>query len=138
MSRRRTFNVAATVLALAGAVTLAACTQFTQLMPAPPSLVEMLARPAEKALLAGLRAYDDALYTEAQRFFFDALNLNLASPKDRAAAHKHLAFIYCTSKRMAECEAQFRAALLADPSFTLSKSEAGHPKWGEVYKRTQP
>lgn len=135
MTRRLASNVAAAALALAGAFTLAGC---AQIMPAPPSLVEMLARPAEKALLAGLRAYDDALYTEAQRYFFDALNLGMESPTDRAAAHKYLAFIYCTSKRLAECEAQFRAARLADPSFTLSKSEAGHPKWAEVYKRLQP
>ena len=134
MTRHRASNFAAAALALAGAAMLAGC---AQIMPAPPSLVDMLARPAERALLAGLRAYDDALYTEAQRQFFDALNLNLASPKDRASAHKHLAFIYCTSKRTAECEAQFRAARLADPSFTLSKSEAGHPKWSEVYKRAQ-
>lgn len=136
MTQHRISITAAALLALAaGAATLAGC---TQLMPAPPSLIEMLSRPAERALLAGLRAYDDALYTEAQRYFFDALNLNLVSPKDRAAAHKHLAFIYCTSKRMAECEAQFRAARLADPTFTLSKSEAGHPKWSEVYKRVEP
>ena len=135
MTERRASNAAAAVLALAGAVTLAGC---AQIMPAPPSLIDMLAKPAERALLAGLRAYDDALYTDAQRYFFDALNQNLASPKDRAAAHKYLAFIYCTSKRMAECEAQFRAARLADPSFTLSKSEAGHPRWGEVYKRVEP
>lgn len=55
-----------------------------------------------------------------------------------AAAQKHLAFIYCTSQRVAECEAAFRAARLADPAFALSRSEAGHPLWGPVYKRVQP
>ena len=94
--------------------------------------------PAEKALLAGLRAYEDALYTEAERHFHLALSLRPVSAKDRAAAHKHLAFIACTSNRRNECEAQFRAARLADPAFTLSKSEAGHPSWGDVYKRVRP
>ena len=59
----------------------------------------------------------------------------LASAKDRAAASKHLAFIYCTSQRLADCEGAFRAARAADPGFALSRSEAGHPLWGPVYSR---
>ncbi len=114
---------------------LTACAQTA--LP-PPALVDLLARPAEKTLLIALRAYDDALYVEAERQLTQALNLGLAAPRDRAAAHKHLAFIYCTSNRMAECEAEFRSARLADPSFTLTKSEAGHPSWGQVYKRVRP
>ncbi len=104
----------------------------------PPSLVDLLTRPAERTLLAGLRAYEDALYVDAERQLTQALNLGLAASRDRAAAHKHLAFIYCTSNRPLECEAEFRAARLADPAFTLSKSEAGHPSWGQVYKRVRP
>lgn len=102
---------------------------------APVGLTEVAQRPAERALLAGIRAYDDAQYNESERQFKTALEAGLASAKDRAAAHKHLAFIYCTSNRPAECEAAFRAAIQADPGFTLSKSEAGHPVWGQVYKR---
>jgi hypothetical protein len=102
-----------------------------------PSVVELISRPAERALVAGLRAYDDAQYPEAERQFGRALGGGLLAQKDRAAAHKHLAFIYCTSNRMAECEAAFRAARQADPEFALSKSESGHPLWGAVYKRTQ-
>jgi hypothetical protein len=94
-------------------------------------------RPADKALLAGIRAYDDALYPEAEKQFRQALGAGLASPRDRAAAHKHLAFIACTSNRMNTCEAEFSAARQADPAFALSKAEAGHPLWGPVYKRLQ-
>jgi len=116
-------------------LTLSGCAQ----PPASaPGLVDLLARPAERALLGGLREYEDARYAEAEHLLTQALNLRLESGKDRAAAHKYLAFIYCTSNRMRDCEAQFRAARLADPSFTLSKSEAGHPSWGEVYKRVRP
>jgi hypothetical protein len=132
-AHRARLRVAASVLAWA--LMLTGCAQAPQ---PPAALVDMLALPAEKTLLAGLRAYDDALYIEAERHFLQALQLNLAAPKDRAAAHKHLAFIYCTSHRRADCEAQFRAARLADPAFTLSKSEAGHPSWSEVYKRIRP
>jgi hypothetical protein len=115
---------------------LAACAQKP---PAAPGngLMDVAERPAEKALLAGIRAYDDALYPEAEKQFRQALAAGLASGKDRAAAHKHLAFIACTSNRMAECEAAFVAARQADPAFALSKSEAGHPLWGPVYKRLQ-
>ena len=118
------------------AALLSACAQAPQ---APPSgLMEVAERPAEKALLAGIRAYDDAQYAEAEKQLALALKASLTSARDRAAAHKYLAFIYCTSKRSSECEAAFRSARAADPGFALSKSEAGHPLWGPVYKRVQP
>jgi Tfp pilus assembly protein PilF len=107
--------------------------------PQPPTgLMDVAERPGEKALLAGLRAYDDAQYAESEKQLNLALKTGLASPKDRAAAHKHLAFLYCSSKRMAECEAAFRTARQEDPTFALSKSEAGHPLWGPVYQRIRP
>ena len=105
---------------------------------APIGLMDIVQRPAEKALFAGIRAYDDAQYTEAETQLTSALRIGLPSAKDRAAARKHLAFIYCTSKRVVECEAAFRAARQADAGFALSKSESGHPLWGPVYKRVQP
>lgn len=104
---------------------------------APVGLLDVAERPAEKALLAGMRAYDDAQYPAAEKNLLAALQAGLASPRDRAAAHKLLAFVYCTSNRSADCEAQFRAARSADPAFALSKSEAGHPLWGPVYQRVQ-
>ena len=122
-------------LALATLIVLSACAQKA---PAPGGLMDVAERPAEKALLAGIRAYDDAQYPEAEKQFRQALGAGLASAKDRAAAHKHLAFIACTSNRGSECEAEFRWARQADPGFALSKSEAGHPLWGPVYKRVLP
>jgi Tfp pilus assembly protein PilF len=125
---------------------LAGCAQWptapTAPGPAAPAeapaigVLEMMARPAEQALLAGLRAYDDGQYPLAERRLQAALKAGLAAPKDRAAAHKTLAFVYCSSKRVKACEAAFRAAREADPGFELSKAEAGHPLWGPVYRRT--
>lgn len=117
---------------------LAACVQ-PPVAPAaaPVGLLDVAERPAEKALLAGMRAYDDAQYPTAEKSLLAALQAGLASPRDRAAAHKLLAFIYCTSNRSSDCEAQFRAARAADPAFALSKSEVGHPLWGPVYQRVQ-
>ncbi|MFT3666171.1 TssQ family T6SS-associated lipoprotein [Piscinibacter sp.] len=120
------------------AVALAALAGCAQMPAAPaPGLLDITERPAEKALLAGMRAYDDAQYAQAEKQLQAALQAGLASPRDRAAAHKLLAFVLCTSNRASECEAQFRAARDADPAFALSKSEAGHPLWGPVYQRVQ-
>ncbi len=107
-------------------------------VPPTTGLSEVLQRPAERALLNGLRAYDDGQYAEAERELQRALAAGLVSPRDRATAHKHLAFVFCTSQRVSACEAAFRAARQADPSFALSKSEAGHPLWGPVYRRALP
>jgi len=101
-------------------------------------LLDVAERPAERTLLAGLRAYDDAQYADAERLLSQALKTGLASPKDRAAAHKHLAFVYCSSARVRACEDAFRAARAADPAFALSRAEAGHPQWGPVYRRLFP
>jgi len=100
-----------------------------------PGLMDVAERPAEKALLAGIRAYEDAQYPQAEKLLTQALKDGLSSPRDRAAANKHLAFIYCTSQRIQACEDAFRAARAADPAFALTKSEAGHPQWGPVYQR---
>ena len=110
--------------------------------PAPPppatGLAELLERPAERALVDGMRAYDDGQYPQAEAALRRALQDGLQSPRDRASAHKLLAFITCTSDRLAECEAAFRAARSAHPGFALSKSEAGHPLWGPVARRMLP
>src|ERR1044071_3069740 len=58
-------------------------------------LSDVIERPAERALLTGMRAYDDAQYAQAERALNTALHSGLASPKDRASAHKLHAFIYC-------------------------------------------
>jgi Tfp pilus assembly protein PilF len=106
--------------------------------PAPTGLMDVAERPAERTLLAGIRSYEDAQYGPAEEQLRSALVAGLASPKDRAAAHKYLAFIACTSERAAECEAEFRQARAADPGFALSRSEAGHPVWAPVYRRIAP
>jgi hypothetical protein len=101
-----------------------------------PSLADLMQRPAERALVDGIRLYDDAQYTQAEAQLRKALGAGLADARDRASAHKLLAFITCTTERMTDCAAQFAAARAADPLFQLSRSEAGHPVWGPVYRRT--
>jgi len=104
---------------------------------APASVSDAFDRPAERNLLLGLRAYDEAQYPEAERALAEALRLELTSSRDRATAHKTLAFIYCTSGRKPQCQAAFRAARAADSAFALNKAEAGHPVWGPVYEASK-
>ena len=103
--------------------------------PAPQGLAELMERPAERSLMEGIRAYDDAQYPQAEAALRKALAAGLASGRDRASAHKLLAFITCSSERLADCEAAFRAARASDAAFALNRSEAGHPLWGPVYRR---
>jgi hypothetical protein len=126
----------ARLLAAAAAVALAGCT--TTEAARPPGLVELLERPAERALHESLRAYDDGHYPQAEAAAGRALQLGLGHARDRATAHKLRAFVACAGERVNDCEAEFRAARQADPAFTLSRSEAGHPLWGPVYRRTLP
>lgn len=103
--------------------------------PPPVGLADLMDRPAERALLDGMRAYDEGQYVVAEAALKRALGAGLAARRDESIAHKLLAFISCSSDRLAECEAAFRAAIAADPAFKLGKSEAGHPMWGPVYER---
>ncbi len=127
----------------AAALTAAALITACAAPPAPPpaptgGLAELMERPGERLLFEGIRAYDDGQYPQAEAALRKALAAGLRSGRDQASAHKLLAFITCTSERLAECEAAFRAARAADPAFVLSRSEAGHPLWGPVYRKTLP
>lgn len=103
--------------------------------PAPVGLADLMERPAERALVEGIRLYDNGQYPAAEAALRRALDAGLATARDQASAHKLIAFITCTSAREADCEAAFRAALAADPAFTLARAEAGHPMWGPVWTR---
>ena len=126
---------------LAHSLAIAALALFLsgcETQPTAPSVMEIAERPGEKALLAGIRAYEDAHYPESAKHLHQALQFGLAAPRDRATAYKHLAFIHCSTRKNLECEAAFKSARQADPAFALSKSEAGHPLWGPVYQRLRP
>jgi Tfp pilus assembly protein PilF len=122
------------LLTLAAAALAAGCAAPPPAAPPPTGLAEVMERPAERALLDGIRAYDDGQYAQAEMALRKALADGLQSTRDRATAHKLLAFITCTSERLADCQQQFREARAADAAFALSRSEAGHPVWGPVYK----
>jgi Tfp pilus assembly protein PilF len=112
---------------------LTACA--TQQSVQQTGLADLLNAPGERALINGIRFYDDAQYAEAEKSFSDALQKGLPVKKDAALAYKYLAFIYCTSSRIDACKQSFRAARANEPAFALTKSESGHPLWGPVYRQ---
>ena len=124
------------VLAACAGLLLAGCAAPQP--AAPGGLADLMERPAERSLFEGIRAYDDGQYPQAEASLRKALASGLRSGRDQASAHKLLAFITCTSERLAQCEAEFRAARAADPSFALTRSETGHPQWGPVYRKALP
>jgi Tfp pilus assembly protein PilF len=130
-SLRRSAGLAFTALLLAG------CETLPQAPAQPPteSIALLYARPAERALINGLRAYEDGSFERAEQSFRTALLQVPRDPRDAAVAHKYLAFIACAFNRLAECEQHFANAFGADPQFLLTDAEIGHPIWGPVYRR---
>lgn len=88
----------------------------------------------EARLKSGIALYEDGNYAQAQRSLQGSLNEGLASRSDQARAYKYLAFIYCVTDRVAQCRQEFNNAFTADPKFSLTAAEAGHPSWGPVYR----
>lgn len=85
------------------------------------------------ALSAGLKQYEDGDYAESAKNLQGAIDLGIAE-KERVNAHKHLAFIHCSSNRVAQCREEFRKALAVDPALELAPEEAGHPVWGPIFR----
>lgn len=131
---RSTRRIARTFATIAVVSALAACATPPE---APVGVTDLSERPAERALISAMRAYDDADYAAVERQTDIALKAGLRSPRDLATAHKLRAFVYCTSNRIDACEGEFRAARAADPAFELNHAEAGHPVWGPVYLKSR-
>ncbi len=89
---------------------------------------------AESRLKTGIAQYEDGSYAQAQRSLQSALAGGMTSRTDQAQAYKYLAFIYCVTERAAQCRQEFNNAFSADPKFSLTAAEAGHPSWGPVYR----
>lgn len=85
------------------------------------------------ALSAGLKLYEDGDYEESAKNLQGAIDLGVAA-KERANAHKYLAFIHCSSNRVGQCRDEFRKALAVDPALELAPAEAGHPVWGPIFR----
>jgi Tfp pilus assembly protein PilF len=80
-----------------------------------------------------LQQYEAGEYAESAKNFQGALREGLGD-KERANAHKHLAFIHCAASRERQCRDEFRRAIAVDPSLELNAAEAGHPVWGPIFR----
>ena len=95
-----------------------------------PLFITLKATPSPFKL--ALQQYDAGDYAESAKNFQGAIREGLGD-KERASAHKHLAFIHCASNRERQCRDEFRRALAADPALELTPAEAGHPVWGPIF-----
>ena len=85
------------------------------------------------AFSMGLKQYEEGEYTESAKSLQGAIDLGVPD-RQRATAHKHLAFIHCASRREGQCRDEFRKALAIDPALELAPAEAGHPVWGPIFR----
>jgi Tfp pilus assembly protein PilF len=129
------------IIALALATSLTGCETVKQGIKDIKTIWEPEAPPraepersGDSLLSAGISQYEDGNYAQAQRLLQSSLTAGLSSPTSQARAHKYLAFIYCVTNRIAQCRQEFSNALSADPEFTLTPAESGHPTWGPVYR----
>ena len=102
--------------------------------PSPPPPRVSTSSKGEPDLDKGIRSYEDGEYKTSAKQLQAALDLGLDAKRDRAKAHKYLAFIACTSGRKTSCRNEFNNALDADPKLDLEPAEAGHPIWGPVWR----
>jgi hypothetical protein len=118
-------------------VWLAACQTTPPTLPPPAtqSIIALYQRPAERALINGIRAYEEGSFDRAETALHSALAQGLADPRDIATAHKYLGFLACAFSRLGECEQHFRDAFSADANFALTETEVGHPIWGPIYRK---
>jgi Tfp pilus assembly protein PilF len=114
------------VIAAVAPLLLSACTAVGFLNNQP--------RQAEQELTCGVFSYEDGDYKIAIAGLQNALDSGLRSMDDQVRAHKYLAFVHCIAGDQEQCREEFKKALVIDPSFDLSPSEAGHPMWGPVFK----
>jgi Tfp pilus assembly protein PilF len=88
---------------------------------------------SESPLAAGLRQYEEGSYEASAKTLQGAIESGLPD-KDRARAHKYLAFMHCAAGRERLCRDEFRRALNFDSRLELKAAEAGHPAWGPVFR----
>lgn len=101
---------------------------------APRPKSEIVMPTAEERLASGITQFEEGNYAQAQRLLQSSLADGLAKRSDQARAYKYLAFTYCVTDRTAQCRQEFSNAITADPGFSLTAAEAGHPQWGPVYR----
>lgn len=93
---------------------------------------------AGRQLLAqGISLFESRKLDQAERALQASLFAGLPDLREKATAHKYLAFVYCTNKEWTRCDAAFGAALDSRPSFALEEYELQGTPWRDAYLKAQ-
>ena len=95
------------------------------------------AAPGRQLLAQGISLYESRRLDQAERALQASLFAGLPDHREKATAHKYLAFVYCTNREWARCDAAFDAALESRPSFSLEEYELHGTPWREAYLKAQ-
>jgi hypothetical protein len=102
---------------------------------APPA--PRAAKAAEARLSDGVTAYENGDYKTAQQELQGAVDQGLPRKLDKVKGYKYLAFIACAGGDRQLCKEHFLRAFAVDARFHLTKTEAGHPIWGPVFREAR-
>lgn len=133
VSLRLTAAMRAGLVALVALVALASLGGCSSAPVRAVGADQIAPRQAERNLSAGIRAYEEGEYRVSAQRLQEALDGGLVFTTDKVTAYKYLAFVHCATQRIQQCRTEFRKAFELDPTFALTKAEAGHPVWGPVY-----
>lgn len=96
------------------------------------------ATPPPRVLLkSGVAAYNSGDFPVAIKRLAAASEPARNDQTTQLEAIKYLAFSYCVTSQIAQCQLQFERALRIDPAFDLAPGEKGHPLWGPVFDRAK-
>jgi predicted small secreted protein len=102
--------------------------------PATPAPVKV--KP-EQLFAEGSDLYEKGDYKGAIRKLMMARDASDEAPTVKQNSLRLLAFSYCVTNQRPLCKAQFASLLKLNPTFQLSRGEAGHPQWGPVFKEVK-
>ncbi len=104
--------------------------------PATPAPAPVKVKP-EQLFTEGSDLYEKGDYKGAIRKLVMARDASDEAPTVKQNSLRLLAFSYCVTNQRPLCKAQFASLLKLNPTFQLSRGEAGHPQWGPVFKETK-
>ena len=123
-------------------ITLARCAMFPATPPpkattaaAPEAAVPPRTERALANLADGLKRYDAGSFEDAKTSFLLAVDSGALTTAQQLNARKHMAFIYALQNRESSAREEFEKAFAIDSKFELTPAEAGHPKWGPIYRQ---
>ncbi len=105
--------------------------------PPPAPVAAPASSPGAAALRDGVAAFNQGEYKRAETKLLESQKLGLNQLSEQLQAHKTKAFLYCVTRRTAQCEKSFEEAFATDKSFDLTRAERGHPVWGPVFTKVQ-